>query len=173
MKRGEIYYIKKPGINSESSAERNGRPAIIVGDDRYNDVSDVVEIVYLATQTQSNLPTHIDIRSTERTSIALCEHIYSVAVGRIGDYVATCSEYEMTMVDVALAIGLGLDFDKPQKVEKKSVAVNPPGEKKVDHSEEQKRQADELLRLTTERDIYRTMYENLLERLMRGTEGVS
>ena len=108
MKRGEIYYIEK-GYNEVGSEQRTGRPAIIVSNDKCNEHSAVVEVVYLTTQPKSDLPTHIDIRSTPKTSVALCEQISSVSKERIGQYVGQCSEYEMLMLEAALEISLGIE----------------------------------------------------------------
>ena len=130
MKRGEIYYIEKYRYDAQGSEQAPGRPTIIVSNDKCNLHSEVVEIVYLTTSPKTDLPTHIDIRSAQRQSIALCEQITSVSVDRIGDYIGQCSEYEMVMVDAALAISLGLNFDEPKKeapakVEKKETAPVP------------------------------------------------
>lgn len=172
MKRGEIYYIEKPQAFRETGSEqRSGRPAIIVSNDKCNETSDVVEVVYLTTQPKNDLPTHIDIRSTDRGSIALCEQITSVSIDRIGDYVTTCSDYEMVMVDAALAISLGLNFDKPEKKAASAKAVvseTTPKQQSGDTSngEDRKKQEAEIIRLTTERDTYKALYEQLFERMV-------
>lgn len=165
MKRGEIYYIEKYRYDAQGSEQTPGRPAIIVSNDKCNTHSDVVEIVYLTTSPKTDLPTHIDIRSAQRQSIALCEQITSISVDRIGDYIGQCSEYEMVMVDAALAISLGLDFDEPNneasaKVEKEETAsamVNNDGIKRV---------TEMLIKVETERDTYKALYENLFERMV-------
>ena len=75
--RGEIYYVyPSSGVGSEQSA---GRPAIVVSNDKANQHSPVIEMVYLTTQPKNSLPTHVDITSAERPSIALCEQIHSVS----------------------------------------------------------------------------------------------
>ena len=75
IKRGKIFYIEKMGGYEVGSEQRSGRPAIVVSNDKCNAFSDVIEVVYLTTQPKSDLPTHIDIRSTQRASVALCEQI--------------------------------------------------------------------------------------------------
>lgn len=155
-KRGEIFYIERAG-DSYGSEQQAGRPAIVVSNDKNNEYSSTLEVVYLTTQPKTELPTHIDIRSTKKNSIALCEQIHTVSVQRVGDFVGNCSEYEMQMIDAALLISLGIDFEKQQE-ESKQEAVKP---------ETSKESGDVVVRLTTERDIYKALYEQMLERVTR------
>lgn len=155
-KRGEIFYIERAG-DSYGSEQQAGRPAIVVSNDKNNEYSSTLEVVYLTTQPKTELPTHIDIRSTKKNSIALCEQVHTVSVQRVGDFVGNCSEYEMQMIDAALLISLGIDFEKQQE-ESKQEAVKP---------ETSKESGDVVVRLTTERDIYKALYEQMLERVAR------
>ena len=162
MKRGEIYYIEK-AYQTVGSEQQSGRPAIIVSNDMCNAHSDVVEVVYLTTQPKTDLPTHIDIRSSPKRSIALCEQISSVSVSRIGEFVAECSEYEMQMIDAALEISLGLNgsFVKTEKVMQEQKQSVPTAEKSKIEDLNQ-----EILRAQTERDIYKHLYTEMLERMV-------
>lgn len=155
-KRGEIFYIERAG-DSYGSEQQAGRPAIVVSNDKNNEYSSTLEVVYLTTQPKTELPTHIDIRSTKKNSIALCEQVHTVSVQRVGDFVGNCSEYEMQMIDAALLISLGIDFEKQQEESKQEV-VKP---------ETSKESGDVVVRLTTERDIYKALYEQMLERVAR------
>lgn len=163
MKRGEVYYIERV-YNEEGSEQRAGRPAIIVSNDTCNEMSPTVEVVYLTTQSKNDLPTHVDIRSTTKSSIALCEQISTVSKDRIGDYMCMCTDYEMLMVDAALAISLGLTFDSPSKKSKDNAPVPAV------HTAPPQPAADvykmDLIKLTTERDTYKQLYEQLLGRLI-------
>ena len=123
IKRGEIYYIQSYG-NECGSEQRAGRPAIIVSNDRGNQNSSTVEVVYLTTQPKHDLPTHVVIRATGKESIALCEQVHTVAVERIGDYCGECSKNEMQSVDIALLVSLSLDNFAP--VEKAVERTAPP-----------------------------------------------
>ncbi len=166
MKRGDIYYITK-SYTEAGSEQHAGRPAIIVSNNTCNAVSPTVEVVYLTTQTKTDLPTHVDIRSTPKSSIALCEQINTVFVDRIGDYMCSCTDYEMLMVDAALAISLGLNFDTPKKttvafandVESRSTyTVAPPAPSS--------QQLVDTVKLAAERDTYKELYEKLLNKLL-------
>ena len=49
MKRGEIYYIEST-YRETGSEQRGGRPAVIVSNDKNNENSEVVEVVYMTSQ---------------------------------------------------------------------------------------------------------------------------
>lgn len=153
--RGEIYYIEP--AQKAGSEQSSGRPAIIVSNDLNNKHSSVVEVVYLTTQPKTDLPTHVSIRSSSKPSTALCEQVHSVCVDRLGNYIAMCTDNEMLMIDAALAISLNLTPPQNSKEEIKIKEVPVP-------------QTDPALitKLETERDIYKKMYEQLLERVMKG-----
>lgn len=151
MKRGEIYYVERSSSVSASGSEMYaGRPAIIVSNEKNNANSSVFEVVYLTTQPKQDLPTHVSIRSAKRNSIALCEQVTSVSEERIGDYIGVCTDMEMQQIDIALAISLGIDInaEKPVEVVKE---VND----------------DAIVRIETERDVYKKLYEQMLERTVR------
>ena len=170
MKRGEIYYIERSSYGETGSEQRSGRPAVIVSNDKCNEYSEVLEVVFLTTQPKHDLPTHIDIRSSSKPSVALCEQINSVAIQRFGEYIGTCSEYEMTMIDAALAISLGLDFENKRdtKPEKKSTPASAPAPViNVNNvTEDSKKKDEEIVRLTAERDTFKTLYDQLFERML-------
>ena len=109
IKRGDIRYIES-GYITVGSEQRPGRPAIVVSNDRNNEYSSTLEVVYLTTQPKHDLPTHVTIRSTNRESIALCEQITSVAVERFGDYCGRVTEQEMSRIETAMQISLALDM---------------------------------------------------------------
>lgn len=113
IKRGDIYYISKyPTIGSEQQA---GRPAIIVSNEKNNQHSATVEVVYLTTQPKADLPTHVTINSAPRESIALCEQVTSVSVDRIGDKMGQLTKREMAQVDIALLVSLDLTMEEAGK----------------------------------------------------------
>ncbi len=140
MKRGEIYYIEST-YRETGSEQRGGRPAVIVSNDKNNENSEVVEVVYMTTKPKNDLPTHVFIRSALSPSTVLCEQVNSVSVKRIGTLIGKLTKSELTAVGSALAISLGIDFMDPD-VEK--------------------------IKLETERDLYRNLYNELLSKTMKG-----
>lgn len=122
IKRGDVYYIES--IYSTGSEQRGGRPAIIVSNEKNNQHSTTVEVVYLTTQPKNDLPTHVTIRSLSRESVALCEQITTVSTERIGAYKGHVTEAEMMNLEVAMLISLDLNTGKPmEKVVEKIVEV--------------------------------------------------
>ena len=119
--RGEIYYVYPSGggVGSEQSA---GRPAIVVSNDKANQYSPVIEMVYLTTQPKNSLPTHVDILSAPSPSMALCEQIHSVSKSRLGGFIAKCTDREMAMIDGALCVSLGIELQAMPELQK----VIPP-----------------------------------------------
>lgn len=100
MKRGQIYYIES-NHQEIGSEQRAGRPAVIVSNDKNNENSTTVEVVYMTTQPKNDLPTHVFIRSSLRPSTVLCEQIYSVSTERLGTYTET--EAKLAAVTAELA----------------------------------------------------------------------
>ena len=194
LHRGEIYYISRGGA-SYGHEQQADRPAVIVSNEKNNENSGVVEVVYLTTQPKKDLPTHTVIRSTGRVSTVLCEQIVSVSVDRIAGYIGQVSEQEQKNIDIALMISLALDGDtktskqynetiKQQNDEierlkaeiadlqqeyedaiaeiEQEAAVHVEENKKVEQSASQ----ESMIRLETERDTFKQLYESLLAKVM-------
>ena len=154
--RGDIFYVAKGKYQStESGGER---PAIVVSNNTGNHFSDCVEVVYLTSQhKKSSLPTHVEV-VCRCLSTALCEQIYTVHKDRLTDFVRTCTADEMQRIDDALKISLGLGKETPSKEESVTESQN-----KSDTPI--KTPSEEFVRLTAERDIFKKLYEELLERV--------
>ena len=163
IERGDIIYVET--YYQEGSEQKAGRPAIIVSNDRCNESSPVVEVVYLTTQNKNYLPTHVYIRSATKPSIALCEQIHSISKSRLGDYVSTCTEDEMKNIDIALAVSLGLDDMVKEVVVENVVEVVEPVEKIVEVPVPTA-DSSELIKIAAERDVYKGMYEQLLNQMI-------
>ena len=161
-RRGEIFYIENGKIFAVGDEKCSARPAIIVSNNKCNMFSKFVNVVYLTTQEKTDLPTHVDIYTTGRKSTALCEQVHSISTERIGDYVATCTDNEMQMINIALAVSLGLDFrEQTDNVDETVKSFTPPSERLPDEALYDGLR-DDLLKTQTERDLYKSMYEQIL-----------
>lgn len=80
---------------------------MIVSNDICNDVSPVVEVIFLTSRKKNRLPTHVMVEC-ELYSTALCEQITSVDKTRLLDYVGRASPEEMQQIDEAIKISLGI-----------------------------------------------------------------
>ena len=76
IKRGEMFYISRGGVSYSGSEQYSDRPAVVVSNDKNNENSNVVEVVYMTTQPKTDLQTHVTVRSTGRPSTVLCEQVY-------------------------------------------------------------------------------------------------
>ena len=172
VKRGYIYYIVST-YQEEGSEQRAGRPAVVVSNDKGNQHSNVVEVVYLTTQPKTDLPTHIDIKSANRPSIALCEQISSVSKERLGDYIGTCTKYELDMLNAGMMISLGINFpivkQQEKVVEKQTEKVS---EEKAVSGIENACTKEDLMYAQAERDTFERLYYDLLEKLIGGKVAV-
>ena len=140
--RGDIFYIATGGyVGSEQKA---GRPGIIVSNDTANKHSPNVEVVFLTSQEKKPLPTHVEV-VCKVPSTALCENIQTVAKERLGDFIRSCTTSEMKKIDNALLISLGMEAPK---------AIGG-GTQESTHST-----------IETERNLYKTLYEQLLDRML-------
>ena len=136
----------------------------------------------MTTQPKTDLPTHVTVRSTGRPSTVLCEQVYSVSTERIGTYIGECSDKEMENIDIALMISLQLDgnmktskkYNETIKEQQEEIDLY---RKKIQAMQEALKEkekpeitasSEETIRLQTERDTYKTMYEQLLNRLVNG-----
>lgn len=182
IKRGEMFYISRGGASYNGSEQHSDRPAVVVSNNKNNENSNVVEIVYMTTQPKTDLPTHVTVRSTGRISTVLCEQVYSVSTERVGTYIGECTDKEMENIDIALMISLQLDGNmktskkynetiKEQQEHEDAIAeieqdaaVYVEENKKIANTEK----TEDTIRLQTERDTYKTMYEQLLNRLVNG-----
>lgn len=137
--RGDIFFIHEDAyVGSEQKA---GRPDIIVSNDTNNKYSPNVEIVFLTSQEKKPLPTHVEVVA-KLPSTALCENVHTVSKERLGDFIRMCSTAEMTKIEEALYLSLGLTAPESNKAAQYSVE------------------------LEAERNVYKQLYENLLDRVM-------
>lgn len=185
--RGEIYYIYETEVTGNEQA--GGRPGIIISNDVGNEHSPVAIVVYLTTREKKPLPTHVKINSAEKPSTALCEQIETVYKGRIGKYIGQITDTEQKNLDKALAvsIGIGLNMKGTKFVETWSkmyseevpqTTMTDALKKVIPDIEEQEKKAEEnhtpeeIVRLETERDVYRGMYNELLSFFTEGNRRI-
>lgn len=108
MKRGEIYFVHGSKV-AQGSEQRRDRHAIIVSNDIGNKYSTVVEVVYLTKKNKKiTQPTHVEIMSAEFPSIALCEQVDTVSKMFVGEKLGCVSDDELTGINHALAVSLGI-----------------------------------------------------------------
>ena len=148
IRRGEIYYIYAD--EHTGSEQSGGRPAVVVSNDTGNLYAPVIEVVYLTTSIKKPMPTHVEIQSALRPSIALCEQIHTVDKERVGDYAGQLTADELRSIDNALRVSLGLGQADGANVLTAQQSNSP------------------LAAVRAERDIYKGLYEGVIDRLIGG-----
>lgn len=143
VKRGEIYYIAYSKCYATDPSNATGRPAIIVSSDKLNEHAEVVEVVYLTTKEKKLMPTHAEVLC-KIPSTAMCETIYTINKDRLGEFVRTCTDEEMEAINAGILCSLGISAPTVG-VEREETADTP---------------------VAVERDLYKTLYENLLNKVM-------
>ena len=185
----ERYSISHEGGATNGSEQFADRPAVVVSNDENNKHSGVIEVVYMTTQPKTDLPTHVTVRSTGRLSTVLCEQVSSVSTDRVNNYIGQVSEQEMKNIDIALMISLQLSgggktskqynetIQKQQEEieyyrNKIQAMQQSSEEKKTEKPQEVAGETSEIVvRLETERDTYKALYEQLFERMLNGGTG--
>lgn len=167
FKRGDIYYVEKSVFTG--SEQGSGRPAIIVSNDKNNEFSSTVEVVYLTTQLKKDLPTHVVIRSAAKESIAICEQITTVAVERIGSYKGHVTDTEMMNLEIAMLISLDMQVGT---VKEKVVEVPVEKVKEVPVPLPMGPDAglmEKLAAANAKCEVLQAMYDSLLNRVIGKT----
>lgn len=161
-KRGEIYYVK-PNYAEFGHEMQAGRPAIIVSGNELNASHNCVEVVYLTTRPRRKMATHVLIHATGRMSTALCEQITTVDKYRLSGEPVRCTPKEMFMIDAAIKNSLGL----PE--EEENSTAEPPPEYSAGFAQMVLplcASPEDPLRIAAERDIYKELYYDFLDRLL-------
>lgn len=128
--RGDVFYIRDSGYYVGSEMAKT-RPAVIVSNEKNNQYSPLVEIVYLTTAFKKPLPTHVPISIYGRQNTVLCESVYTVSKERIESYLCTLDMEEMALVDAAILISLGLTQPTSRKRRKKKAKKSRTHQKPV------------------------------------------
>lgn len=168
--RGDIYMVEK--TQTTGCEIQAGRPAVIVSNNMGNHFSSNVEVVYLTTAQKKPLPTHVDVLC-KVPSTALCESVFTVSKERLGEFIKTCTDAEMKQIDNALKVSLALDnttdaTDGGAEVEKLKMLLDDAVRKNDMLCDELQAMESnpELLKVQTERDLYKTLYEQMLDKMI-------
>lgn len=179
--RGDIYYIHSKG--TWGAEIDSGRPAVIVSNNKGNAYSNTVEVVYLTSQEKKrDYPFHAKVMCRV-PSIALCEQVCTVSRDRLGEFIRSVTTSEMAAIDKAIMVSLDLEkyaTDNTEAVEELSSQVaqlKEANERLLKANENLRtKQAEvkpavdmtaEVIKLTTERDTYKALYDDMVKKLIR------
>ena len=190
--RGDIFYVKSN--RKDTVKETTGSPAVVVSNNKGNENSNFVEIVYLTADERNLIPTHVNIMC-KVPSVALCERISNVSKDRLEEYIRSCTDDEMRRIDEALMLSLGVEVSGGNTTEEAEETINALklelvetkkiGEElkrklkeEVDKREAMKKAmntyekntedasdiVDGRIKAAAERDVYKELYMYLLDR---------
>jgi len=112
IRRGDMLYADLTiGVGSEQSG---CRPVLIIQNDIGNKFSPTVIIAVITSRTENKtkIPTHCPIKKQQglgRDSLVLLEQIRTIDKARLREYIGTLCGEDMSKIDNALAISVGLD----------------------------------------------------------------
>lgn len=111
-KRGGIYYLNAPRIREGEDRfpgmQLGTRPILIISNDKFNIVSDVISYVPLTTTIRNDIETRVTIRIDQKISQIECEQVYTVSKNYVSRFVGTLEDYKMKEVEKKLASHLNL-----------------------------------------------------------------
>ncbi len=158
--RGDIFYVKNTGIPETGSEIRAGRPGVIVSNDKNNQYSPTVEVVFCTLKPKNPIPTHVRINSTGQLSTVLCEQVTTVSTERLGNLIGYCTPEELQRIDKAIAISLDISQMGGCSGTKEDGRCGVDPHKETIES------------LSKERDLYRHLYESLMRHCLDTAEPV-
>jgi mRNA-degrading endonuclease toxin of MazEF toxin-antitoxin module len=168
MKRGEIYFVEIPQYTGHEMAKN--RPAVVLSAGPILSKERAVLVAFCSASYKEDTPYRVTIRSTMKPSTVMCEHIYAVDLSRVRYYIGECTPAEMQQIDLALECSLGLNFGYPAQACEESAEDEQYAEPDDTCSCDGADRA--LAAVTAERDTYKAMYEQLLDRLLGGRASV-
>ena len=177
MYRGDIFYME----NTDGSE----KPVIIITPDEILEKNpDYVYTILMTTKEKDQAPTHVEVMC-KVPSVALCERIYGTNVDRIGEYIRSCTKEEIQKVDEAIMLTLGIagnnnaaDQERIKQLEEQLAKEKETSDRILAKFREEAERYNELerekgygndkeyIRAIAERDVYKSMYMDLLERKM-------
>lgn len=164
--RGDIFYVKSN--RKDTMKETTGSPAVVVSNDKGNENSNFVEIVYLTADERNLIPTHVNVMC-KVPSVALCERISNVSKDRLEEYIRSCTDDEMRRINEALMLSLGVEVSGGNTTEEAKETINALKLELV----ETKKIGEELKHKLKEEADKREAMETAMNTYEKNTEDVS
>lgn len=144
--KGDVFTV-------ETNAEGE-QMAVVISTDEVNDTNGSVVAVYLNEKPNQGREAEVTV-SARGLRTANCTKIYTLNKSRLTEYVKTLTDSELSGMEDALAYTFGLPCAREEKE-----CAEEPGQVPVQAAGD----TAERIRLETERDMYKKLYEDMLER---------
>ena len=106
IKRGSVYWWNCPQ-HGRTHIQEGMRPAVVVSNDDCNAASGVVTVVPFSTKVKRPYPQQVAVVLDGDVSIALCDQMTSVPVCELQRHICDLRDYQVDMIDTAIAVQLG------------------------------------------------------------------
>lgn len=109
IQRGDIYYADlSPIVGSEQGGVR---PILVLQNNIGNRYSPTIIVAAITASEKKSMPTHVkieNIHNLSKESVVLLEQIRTIDRSRLHEWVGTLGEENLTKIDNALKVSVGL-----------------------------------------------------------------
>lgn len=156
--RGDIFWCPVMEVNADGELfVGSPRPVIIVSNDVFNATSGNVTVVPITTKEKKPLQSHVEITVNKISGTALCEKVSIATKDNLGYFCGSVSGDKVEEIDKALCFQLSL--------EETTIHIGGKAECRPDFDLK-------IALVEQERDLYKKLYEQLLERFSGATKNV-
>lgn len=106
LNHGDLYWVNIP-FRDDTSTECGTRPCVVVSASERFSNSPIVMVCPMTTKLDT-YPFHAKVDVNYKVGEVLCDHIMTVDVAQLGDYIGRLNEVEIAVVDAYMKMALGV-----------------------------------------------------------------
>lgn len=172
--RGDIYFYLKPDAFGDEIQTKKGRPCLIISNDGQNtSLYDLVTVIPITSKIK-DCPNAVLYRGKLINGLILTQQITTISKDRLTDYAEEVDDVTMRKVNEALRAQLQLPVfatnKQLAKAEREAAKQAEEPAPAPAHAEEDTSKIEELqteiTAITSERDLYKRLYDSLLDKLV-------
>lgn len=168
VRRGDIFWapVVEVGKEGELFVGKN-RPVIIVSNEKANLFSGWVTYVPITSQPKKLLPTHVNVSCNLIQGTALCEKVSTLTKEKLSSFCGELDEDSMEKINEALRVQLKL---ATRAKDCREEIITSPMHVKEEENRFNIQRALQIARLEAERDLYRGLYTDILQKTLGGVK---